>query len=112
MDIDKIIDEARLVAFDFGLAFRVADITDNTVNLRLHFDTDLFVQVYANPTKEKLNLTLVFRGKRLLGADSEGGRYHLHPANNPEAHIFTNENEGIRRFVISSLNVLDDKKLL
>ena len=112
MDINAIINEAQSVTSEFGLGLRVVDITDNIVNLRLDIHVDLFIQIYANCLKDKLNLTLVFRGKRLFGADAEGGRYHIHLSDKPESHIFTDEKENIRGFVIKSLKVLDERELL
>jgi hypothetical protein len=73
LDINSVLAEAQIIASEFGLRLRTTDVTDNALSLRLHFDADLFVQIYANQLKDKLNLSLVFRDKRLLGADAEGG---------------------------------------
>jgi len=45
----------------------------------LVFSREVFVQIYANETKEKLNIALVVAGERVYGIDKEGGFYHEHP---------------------------------
>ena len=57
-------------------------------------------------------MALVLGGKRLFGADAEGGRYHIHPDDKPETHIFADQKEDIRGFVIKALKVLDERELL
>lgn len=78
----------------------------------MYFDDDIFIQIYANQAKDKLNLNLVFKVKRLLGADSEGNRYHVHPAEKPDYHTFTEERESIKTFTLKALKVLAEKGLL
>lgn len=112
MDINSILSDAQAIASEFRLRLRIIDLTNNAISLRLYFDAELFVQIYANQLKDKLNLNLVFKDKRLFGADAEGNRYHIHPDDNPEAHIFTEEKENMRSFMLKSLKVLDGKGLL
>lgn len=112
MDIGSIVDEALSIASEFGLRCKIVDVTGNTVNIRLHIDETFFIQLYANAVKSKLNLHLVFKGKRLYGADAEGGRYHIHPFEEPESHIFTEERENLRSFVIKSLEFLIKRGIL
>lgn len=88
MDINKIIEEARELADEYNLKLLEIDRTDNVINLKLLIDNDLFIQIYGNIKKDKLNLTLVFKSRRLHGYDSEGGRYHCHPFDNPEGHVY------------------------
>ena len=47
-------------------------------------NNELFLQIYGNTKKDKLNLDLVFKRKRLYGYDSEGGKYHYHPFDDPD----------------------------
>lgn len=112
MGIDSVLGEVQAVASEFGLSMGVVDLTDNTINLRLYFAADLFIQIYGNALEDKVNLNLVFKERRLLGADPEVGKYHFHPAEKPETHIFTEEKENVRSFVIKSLKVLQEKGLL
>ena len=112
MNIDYIINEAQSIASEFGLDLEIVDITDNIVNLRLYIDVDLFVQIYANQPKNKLNLNLVFKNRRLFGHDCEGGSYHIHPFDNPKSHIFVDERADIRGFVVKALKLLEDSDLL
>jgi hypothetical protein len=48
VDIDSVIKEAQFIARDFGLKVRIIDITDDIVNIKIYFDTELFIQIYAN----------------------------------------------------------------
>jgi len=112
LDTDYVINEAQSIASEFGLDLEIADITDNIVNLRLYIDVDFFVQIYANQPKNKLNLNPVFKSRRWFGHDCEGGRYHIHPFDNPKSHIFVDERADIREFVVKSLKLLEDSDLL
>lgn len=67
---------------------------------------------YGNDEKEKLNLALVFKKRRLYGYDSEGGKYHCHPFNNPEEHIFVKVKKSIQEFVHESMGFLEGKNIL
>ena len=112
MNIDSIISETQSVALPFGLRLRIMDITDNIVDLRLYLDLELFIQIYANQLKDKLNLNLIFKNKRLWGYDSEGGRTHIHPIDEPESHIFTDKEVDIKEFTVKSLKLLDESGML
>jgi len=112
LNIDSIINEAQSVASEFGLRLRVVDITDNIVDLRLYIDVELFIQVYANQLKDKLNLNLIFKNRRLCGHDSEGGRRHIHPIDEPESHIFTDEKVGMKEFTVKALKLLEGREML
>lgn len=112
MNIRAIIDEALSIASEFGLRCKIVDLTGNTVNIRLRIDENFFIQLYANEIKSKLNLHLVFKGKRLYAADAEGGPYHIHPFEDPESHIFSEERENLRSFVTKSLEFLIKKGIL
>jgi hypothetical protein len=112
LNIDSIISETQSVASQFGLRLRIIDITDNIVDLRLHIDVELFIQIYANQLKDKLNLNLIFKNKRLCGYDSEGGRTHIHPIEEPQSHIFTDKEVDIKEFTIKSLKLLEERGML
>jgi hypothetical protein len=112
VDIDAIISEAQSVALEFGLRLRAVDITDNIIDLRLYIDVELFIQVYANQHKDKLNLNLIFKNRRLCGHDTEGGRTHIHPSEAPESHIFTDKKGNIKGFTIKALKLLEERGML
>ena len=112
MIINRIIQEAKEAADAYNLRFVEIDRTDSIISLKLIIDNDLFIQVYGNAEKEKLNLTLVFKKKRLYGFDSGGDKYHFHPFDNPYAHIFTDKKKSIREFVQESMKFLEEKDIL
>ena len=67
---------------------------------------------YANQLKDKLNLNLIFKNRRLCGYDSEGGRTHIHPIDEPESHIFTDKEVDIKEFTVKSLKLLEARGML
>jgi len=112
LNIDSTISEAQSVASEFGLRLRIIDITDNILDLRLYIDVELFIQVYANQLKDKLNLNLIFKNRRLCGYDSEGGRTHIHPIDAPESHIFTDKKVAVKEFTVKALKLLEEREML
>lgn len=59
MNIDDIIKEAESVAADLNLSMSISDITDNACSLRIIFRDELFIQVYANRFKNKVNFAII-----------------------------------------------------
>ena len=112
MKISTIIREVTYVAKKYNLKFVEADRTDNIISLKLLIDNDLFIQVYGNTLKEKLNLALVFKNRRLYGYDSEGSKYHCHPIDSPDEHIFIDEKKSVHDFVKESMKFLEEKEIL
>jgi hypothetical protein len=55
---------------------------------------------------------LILGEDRVYGVDGEGGVYHEHPSENPAAHVPVKERLGIEEFVVRSLNILKDRRLL
>ncbi len=82
MNIDLLLSEAQTVASAFGLRLRIIDITDNTIDLRL------------------------------CGYDSEGGKTHIHPIDEPESHIFTDKKVGVEEFTVKALRLLEEREML
>ena len=74
---------------------------------RFGITPDIFIQLYANTKKEKLNMALIVSGNRIYGIDKEGGYYHEHPFNNPESHIKTDP-VGVEEFVMKTLEYLEN----
>lgn len=112
MEIDEIIQEVADIADEYGLGFVEIDRTDNIVSLKLNMDNQIFIQIYGNSLKNKINMALVFTNRRLFGYDSLGGRCHLHPFEAPDDHIFTEERKSIKEFVQESLKLCEENGLL
>ena len=112
MNINSVIREANDVAEKYNLQVIEVDRTDAIISLKLLVDTELFIQIYRNDQKEKLNLALVFKKRRLYGYDPEGGRYHCHPLDSPNEHIFIDERKSIHDFVEESMKYLEEKEIL
>lgn len=83
-----------------------------TVKIVVMIERNLFVQIYANELKNKLNLAFVQNNQRIYGVDSAGGLLHEHPFNNPEIHIPLKESISLETFLAKvqqhceSLNLL------
>lgn len=112
MEINRVVEETREAGKKYNLKLVEIDRTDNIISLKLLIDNELFIQIYGNTEKSKLNLALVFKKRRLYGYDSEGGKYHCHPLDNPEEHIFVDEIRSIQEFVQESMRFLEENKLL
>ena len=112
MKINEIIREANDVAERYNLQVVEVDRTDNIISLKLLIDHELFIQIYGNAQKDKLNLALVFKERRLYGYDSEGGKYHCHPLDAPDEHIFVDERKSVRDFVQESMRFLEEREIL
>ncbi|MEW6714298.1 MAG: hypothetical protein AB1306_04305 [Nitrospirota bacterium] len=106
--VEKVDHAIRDIIDRYGLKLLELDHTDITLIARIGFSREVFVQIYANEIKEKLNMALVVAGERLYGIDKEGGFYHEHPFENPLLHVEAKPIE-IENFVIESLGIL--KKL-
>ncbi len=112
MEINNLVENAKSIADEYNIEFIEIDRTDNIVNMKMFIDNELFIQIYGNTKKDKLNLALVFKRKRLYGYDSEGGKYHYHPFDDPDKHIFVNNRKSIREFVVESMGFLEKNHLL
>lgn len=112
MKIESIIREASEVAERYSLQFVEIDRTDNIVSLKLLIDNEVFIQIYGNVEKGKLNLALVFKKRRLYGYDSEGGQYHCHPFDDPDGHVFIDEKKSIQELIQESMRFLEEKDIL
>jgi len=109
--------DVRHAAAQWAFIQRVETIdkTDFTVKLRLHVDTECFIQVYANTHKQLSSYTLVLNRSRVFGRDCDGGLWHRHPAEAPEEHDFSPEGRravSLDEFLREAQQVLQDKGLL
>ena len=112
MEISNVIKEVGDVADKYDLQLIERDRTDNIIKVNLVIDNELFIQIYGNAQKDKVNLALIFKNRRLYGFDSEGGKYHCHPLDAPEEHIFVDETKSIADFVQESMRFLEEKEIL
>jgi len=112
LKLSEVKDQAFSIAQEFGFLVFEIDRTAHTINLRIIIDQEIFVQIYANTKKDKLNLALILRGNRIYGYDKEGGTYHLHPFHNPDEHIMTEGKKSIREFLLTSIIYLEEKGIL
>ncbi len=95
----------------YGLRILSLDFTDITLISRIGFSFEIFIQIYVNVRKNKVNMALVVADERVYGIDKEGGIYHEHPFENPALHIPT-EQIAIEDFVVKSLDILKGMKLI
>ena len=67
--LDDLIQEAQAIAKSHAFIRAIADLdrTDNALRLRLVIDETMFIQVYANSKKGKLNFALISLGQRIFG---------------------------------------------
>jgi len=100
------------IADRYGLKEVKIDATDVTLMARIEVFPTIYIQIYRNLKKDKLNMALILGEDRAYGVDGEGGVYHEHPSENPAAHVPVKERLGIEEFVVRSLNILKDRRLL
>jgi len=100
------------IADRYGLKVANIDTTDVTLMARIDILPTIYIQIYRNLKKDKLNMALILGNDRVYGVDGEGGDYHEHPAEDPTFHIPINYRLEIEEFVVRSLNILKDKRLL
>ncbi len=106
--IEDLIQTINDVSERYGLKLLYIDFTDITLISRIGFSLEIFIQIYANSKKDKLNMSLIVTDERMYGIDKEGGFYHEHPFENPLLNIGAKSMD-IEDFVIKSLEIL--KKL-
>ncbi len=109
--IRKVTQTIKDILDRYSLKLLELDHTNVTLIARIGFSREVFIQIYANETKEKLNMALVVAGERIYGIDKEGGFYHKHPFENPLLHIEA-EPMDIENFIIESLEILKKLNLL
>jgi len=103
--IEDLIQTINDVSERYGLKLLYIDFTDITLISRIGFSLEIFIQIYANSKKDKLNMSLIVTDERMYGIDKEGGFYHEHPFENPLLHIDAKSMD-IEDFVIKSMGIL------
>jgi len=111
MEIREIVRTLEVVANRYGLNIIFIDFTDVTLVSRIGFLQNVFIQIYVNVKKDKVNMALIVVGNRIYGVDKEGGAYHEHPFEDPLQHIDTDKMD-IEDFIIKSLEILKKIKLI
>jgi hypothetical protein len=106
------IQEIVNLAGKYGLKISSIDATDVTLIARLELLPAIFIQVYRNSKKNKLNLALIFGNSRIYGFDGEGGIIHQHPVEAPESHIPSEKEPETEVFILTCLDLLKDRGLL
>lgn len=95
----------------YGLRTLFLDFTNTTLISKIGVSQDIFIQIYVNEKKDKINMALVVAGERVYGIDKEGGFLHEHPFENPALHIDATQIE-IEDFVVKSLEYLKKINIL
>ncbi len=96
----------------YGLKIIRLDTTDITLIARVEILPMVYIEIYENLRKEKLNLTLIFWNTRIFGVDKEGGFYHEHPTEDPEQHIPIKKSLDLEDFIIRTIEILNGKHIL
>ena len=109
--IKNIVHTLEDIANRYGLRILSLDSTEITLISRIGFSLEIFIQIYVNIRKDKVNIALVVADERIYGIDKEGGVYHEHPFENPSLHTPTEQIE-IEDFIVRSLNFLKRMKLI
>lgn len=110
-EISKTVNSIKEIAGRYGLKILHTDVTDVTFILRIGFSQEMFVQIYTNTKKEKLNMALIVAGERIYGIDKEGGYYHEHPFGSPSLHLQAERLE-IESFIVKSIEFLKRTNLI
>ncbi len=111
MNIEEIVQAVEDIVKRYGLKILYMDYTDITIISRVGLSPAVFIQIYANVKKEKINMALVAGSERIYGTDKEGGFYHEHLFENPSMHVGAERIE-IEDFVVKSLELLNKINLL
>ena len=109
--IENLIRIINDVSGRYGLKLLYIDFTDITLISRVGFSSEIFIQIYANTKKDKLNMSLIVNDERMYGTDKEGGFYHEHPFENSSLHIDA-KSMNIEDFIIKSLEFLKTQFIL
>jgi len=114
LDLDRLLTELTglLPHFSAFHSFAVLDRTDATLTVQIYIAPGLYVQLYANAEKNKLNLTLVQRGQRLYGEDAEGGIRHVHPFGAPDRHEPVSGPPSLEAFLAKAQQYLEEQGLI
>ncbi len=71
IEVGSIVNRIRDVSDRYGLKILHLDVSDVTLLSRIGFSQEVFIQIYGNVKKEKINLALVVADERLKGRMQE-----------------------------------------
>ncbi len=71
--MDQYIGLIRNLAEKYNLKIFHLDFSDFTLIAKIGFALEVFIQIYINTLKQKINLALVISDNRIYGIDKEGG---------------------------------------
>jgi len=108
----NLVHDIFIIADRYGLKIISIDTTDVTLIARIEILPTIYVQIYQNVRKDKLNMVLVLGNDRIYGVDGEGGFYHEHPLEAPSSHVPIEERLEIEEFVVKCLHILKDRGVL
>ena len=108
--IEQVEDCLRL--FSAFRSYEVVDATESTVKIKIYIRRDIYVQLYANSFKDKLNLALIHGDERIYGEDSEGGVLHVHPFDDHLSHVISNEKISVEAFLAKVQEFLEIEGLV
>lgn len=113
-EIERILEELEQLIPKFSTLkpFEVIDRTEATLKVRVPIERELYIQLYANIEKGKLNLTLVHRNQRIYGEDAEGGIVHIHPFVNPDEHLEVESSGSLEGFFAKVQEYLEESGLI
>lgn len=106
------VQEIIVLAGKYGLKVSSIDATDVTLLARLELLPEIFIQIYRNSRKGKLNLALIIGENRIYGFDSEGGVSHSHPIEAPETHVINDKAPTVEEFILECIIFAKDRELL
>ena len=106
------IHEVENIAEQYGLQITSLDATDVTLMVRMEIMPSIFIQIYRNVKKNKLNMALVSGNDSIYGADSEGGIPHEQPIEQPWSHNQTEKEPELEAFVLKCLLYLQERNII
>ena len=117
MSTDAVEREVQRTTAKWAFVQRVetVDKTDDAIKLRLHIDTDCFIQVYTNTRKQIISYAVVFNRARILGRDCDGSLWHRHPPEKSDQHDFSPDGQravSLDQFLKEAQQILQDQGLL
>lgn len=71
--MDQYIGLIRNLAEKYNLKIFHLDFSDFTLIAKIGFSLEVFIQIYINTLKQKINLALVISDNRIYGIDKGGG---------------------------------------
>ena len=108
--IEQVEDCLRL--FSAFRSYEVVDATESTVKIKIYIRKNIYVQLYVNYIKDKLNLALIHGDERIYGEDSEGGVLHVHPFDDHLSHQNSNEQISVETFLARVQDFLETEGLI